>query len=213
MPKIIECEQNSDEWYQARAGVATTSSFDKILTQGGKLSAQADAYSHKILADLALGLQEGSFKGNAATEWGHLHEDRAAENYEFSTDRETKKIGFILSDCGFFGSSPDRIVDEDGLLEIKCPNPDTHIGYMLEGMLDKKYKVQRLGQLFVAERDWGDIISYQPELPLVKTSYERDIEFLEIMQEALEGFKDIMLQKIERLSNDWKINLQTTYGI
>ena len=193
--KVIDCEQLSPEWHQARLGIPTTSEFKRIVTPGGKLSAQSADYLHRLLAEWALGrvLEEDGLE----TKWmerGRKLEDEAVRSYEFETERKTETVGFITSDDGLIGCSPDRlIVGEPGLLEIKCAAPQTHIGYMLTRAVDKDYFPQVQGQLLVTGREWVDIQAYFPGLPSVIVRVEKDPEYQELLDLALRGFVERML--------------------
>lgn len=200
---LHDCEQQSEEWFRLRIGIPTTSEFSKIVTPTGKLSAQADGYMHWLLAEWICGHP----LENPETRWmerGHDLEPQAVKSYEFERDSETEKIGFVTTDDGMIGCSPDRLVGSDGLLEIKCPAPQTHVGYMLNRSVDKAYWPQVQGQLFVTERGWVDIQSYCPGFPTVIIRVERDENYLATLGEALRGFVANLMAA--------RCDLETRYG-
>ena len=96
---------------------------------------------------------------------GKTREEEAVRLYEHTTGRETQEVGFCTTDDGQIGCSPDRLVGDEGLLEVKCPLPSTQVGYLLHGELPTEYTLQVQGQLYVTGRAWCDFLSYFPGLP------------------------------------------------
>lgn len=197
-----ELEQGSLEWHDARAGRATSSEFSKILTPKGRISAQAEGYANQCVSEILLQRATDILDSNYWMERGKILENDAAEFYSLTYSKELKKIGFITTDCGFFGASPDRLVDDEGLLEIKCPAPKTHIGYLTNKQVDKDYYPQLQGQMYICERKWVDIISYHPELPPSVIRVKRDEEYIKKLSEELQKFKDLMKHKLQTLVMD-----------
>jgi hypothetical protein len=203
--KIHNVEQLSPEWHRLRLSIPTTSEFKRIVTPTGKLSAQATGYLHRLLAEWILGreLDEDALE----TKWmerGRALEPEAVASYEFETERITETVGFITSDDGLIGCSPDRlIVGEPGLLEIKCPAPQTHVGYMLRRTVDKDYWPQIMGQLYVTGREWVDIQSYHPGLPSVIIRVARDEEYIAKLADALRDFTALMVASREFLESEY----------
>lgn len=195
-------EQRSPEWFALRIGKPTASEFDRIITpKTGQLSTQSTDYAKCILAELMLGKPLET----PETEWmtrGQSLEDNAIEAYEFETGRETSLGGFITDDAETIGCSPDRLVGDDGLLEMKCPAPNTHVGYLLDRMsLEMGKRTQVQGQLLVSGRAWCDLVAYHPEMPLVVVRVKRDEPFIEKMETALRTFVQqlaMMREKLER---------------
>jgi hypothetical protein len=87
------------------------------------------------------------------------------------------------------GASPDRLIGEDGLLEIKCPAPHTHVKTLLDQNLDRDHYPQIQGQLLVTGKKWVDIISYHPEMPSLILRVERDEAYLSTMRKLLNDFQ------------------------
>jgi hypothetical protein len=197
--RIIECEQGSPEWFAARIGRPTASQFHRVVTPTGKLSSSARAYAHFLIAEEVLGR---SLEPELSLEWilrGKQLEPEAARAYEFSEDAQTRRVGFITSDDGRIGCSPDRlIVGANAALEIKAPAPQTHIGLML-GDTGKHYRVQVQGQIFVGEFDYVDLWAYHPEMPPVLIRTPRDEEFIAKLAAALAEFCDRKDETVERL--------------
>ena len=114
-----------------RAGLPTASAFDKIITPSGKPSKQAEAYKFRLLAERILGHPLEDRKFTWAMERGSALERKAVEYYEFQTDYQTIPAGFVTDDNERWGASPDRLVGDSGCLEIKCPEIDQHMMYLM----------------------------------------------------------------------------------
>ena len=192
---VLDVKQGSIEWLSARLGLPTASEFNKIITSTGNASSQKAAFMHKLLAEL---ITDSPLETFQKTEWmdrGNELESTAVSLYEFQNDIETETIGFCLHDDKIAGASPDRLVGEDGLLEIKCPAPQTHVDYLLKQKVDSNYIPQVQGQLWITGRKWCDWISYHPEMPPVIIRVERDEEFISKMDSALKKFSSDMEEK------------------
>ena len=195
---IHRVEQGSLEWLTLRLGLPTASEFHKILTPGGKLSAQARPYAIRLITEELLQRSLETLTGIEWMERGKELEPLAVKAYEFRQDIETEPVGFLTTDDGLIGCSPDRLVGDDGLLEIKCPAPHTHVGYMLDGP-GKDYRPQVQGQLYVSERDWVDWLSYSPEMPMVVVRTERDEPYIRALAAELDAFLDMKAELMERV--------------
>ncbi len=205
-----DCVQGSQRWLELRAGIPTSSDFDKIITPGGKPSKSASDYCNKLLVETMLGRPLIGIS-MPWMERGKQIEAEAVKYYELIRDTETTVVGFLTTDDGRIGASPDRLVGDRGLLEIKAPTDETHSKYLaahIDALLgeDKSvaetYKVQVQGQLFVAERDWTDIESYYPGLPECITRVGRDEVFIPAMRTLLYEFVamfDARLAKLKAL--------------
>ena len=192
MPILHSFKQNSPEWIAARLGIPTASEFDRIITATGKVSSQAPEYLHRLLAEWYLGEPVENFS-NEWTERGHEYEPEAMKAYSFMTGQTPTEIGFITTDDGMAGASPDRLVGEPKMLELKCPLAHTQIGYLMGGLVSDKYRVQLQGQLWVSERETVDIFAYHPKLPPVLLTVGRDEKFLTLLGVAVRTFVDTML--------------------
>jgi putative phage-type endonuclease len=185
----LDMQQGSEEWRRVRMGKPTASEFHRILTPGGKPSKSAEGYLYSLLAELMLGrpLDAPSYPW---MQRGHDLESDAALWYEMQCDVTTEIVGFCTTDDGTVGASPDRLVGDDGQLELKCPSPETHVRYLLfpQKGVDAEYRVQVQGQLYVTKRAWCDVVSYHPDLPSVIVRVERDEEYIALLAEALTTF-------------------------
>lgn len=164
-------EQRSDEWYAARMGIPTASSFDKVKAGGKGLTRS------KLMRQLAGEIITGEPMigySNAAMERGREMEEEARDAYYFKTHAELHKVAFITDDVRSCGASPDSLIGDDGVLEIKTKQPDLLIEALMRGSPPPEHIPQVQGQLLVTERQWCDLALYWPGLPLVVHRIVRD---------------------------------------
>lgn len=203
MPIYHKIEQRSPEWFALRIGKPTASEFDRIITpKTGQLSAQSTEYAYAILAELMLGVPLDAPQ-TAYMSQGIEMEDAAVDAYEFLTNIETGPGGFVTDDAETIGCSPDRLVGDDGLVEIKTSVvATTQVAHLINRVgFEMKHRTQVQGQLLVSERAWCDLVGYHPELPLVVVRVKRDEPFIEKMEAALCTFVQqlaMMREKLER---------------
>lgn len=194
--QIINCEQNSEEWYKARCGIPTASGFSNILTSVGKPSKSKDKYLYQLAGERIIGVAEEAYQ-SSHMERGKEVEEEARDYYEMVKDSPINQVGFCLADrCG---CSPDGLVGEDGMVEIKCPKIATHISYLLEGKLPTAYFQQVQGQLYVTGRKWVDFLSYYPALKPFIIRVERDQNFLDSLAMELQIFCEDLETLIEKI--------------
>src|ERR1700734_694466 len=168
---VHNCTQGSEQWLALRLGVVTASEFDKIITPKElQLSKASKKYMVVKLAEWILGAPLEAYDVGAHG-WGKRGKDlelEAVRYYEMERDVEISAVGFITTDDGMIGCSPDRLIGDDGLLELKCPSLEVHVSYMLDpGSLAAEYRLQTQGQMWVSGRHCGDIMSYYPGFPAV----------------------------------------------
>lgn len=190
MMKVHEVEQRSPEWEALRLGIPTASAADRILTPAKlRPSSQAGTYRNQLLAEWLLGHPIDWGGSSQFMERGTAMEPEARARYEFDHDVEARVVGFLGTDDGWFGGSPDSLVGDDGGLEIKCPAIHTHIGYMLDpAALMSEYRGQVQAYLYITRREWWDLMSYHPELPPVVERVYPDPEYLAAFDAVLKGF-------------------------
>lgn len=173
--RIVDCEQGSPEWFAARRGIPTASEFGSIIMPvRHRLATAHDAYINRLIDEIVRPDAERGFAGNRHTLRGKLLEDDAREFYAFERDTLPRRVGFILTDDGRAGASPDSLVDPDGGLEIKCPDGPTHVAWLRAGRLPGEHKPQVHGCLVVSGRAWWDFLSYCPGYPALLLRIERD---------------------------------------
>ena len=206
--KIIESmEQGTQEWLELRLGRVTASKFSEVMTngRGGKPSATAKSYMIKLVAEILRG-QPMPFFESDAMRWGTETEPQARAMYELKNDVDVKEVAFVeLNE--FVGVSPDGLVGDEGLLEIKCPNTETQIKRFLDGVgLPKEYEAQVQGQLWVTNRKWCDFVSFDPRIDVeasyIQTRVYRDEEYIAKLEEKVTAFVEEMKEMINTLTGE-----------
>jgi len=162
--RVITADQVTEEWKQARVGVPSGSKFSDIMAKGG--GATRATYLTALALERITGVRE-EFKTTFAMEQGTEREPFARSAYEAHTGQFVTEIGFCMHDTLQVGVSPDGLVGKDGMTEYKCPMPKTHLEYLRldPGKCPTAYRWQVQGQLWVAEREWCDFVSYNPDFP------------------------------------------------
>lgn len=160
-------EQRSEEWFAARLGKLTASRVaDALATTAKGWGAGRKNYAAELLCERLTGAQQERFT-NAAMAWGTETEPQARAAYEFMRDVTVEEVGFVPHpSIPMSGASPDGLVGDDGLIEIKCPNTATHIETLLSGKIEQKYLLQMRWQMACTGRLWCDFVSFDPRLPV-----------------------------------------------
>lgn len=182
--RILEAEQGTQEWLDARLGRPSASQFYKLITTAGKPSASADDYISEMIAERITGESEPIY----VNEWmqrGTELEPEARATYEFIHGVDVQEVGFILDDSGEFGCSPDGLVGDDGGVEFKCPAPKNHIAWSRKGVCPSKHYAQVQGCLYITGREWWDFMSYHPDMKPFIVRVERNEEFIEKLAEQI----------------------------
>jgi putative phage-type endonuclease len=159
-------EQGTAEWLLERCGKVTASRIADLMatTKSGWGAGRAN-YAAQLVAERLTGCVAASFT-NAAMAHGTETEPEARRAYEFFVDRDVQQVGFVPHPViGMAGASPDGLVGDDGLLELKCPNTATHIDTLLTGSIPDKYLKQMQFQMACTGRAWCDFASYDNRLP------------------------------------------------
>jgi len=193
MPILYQVDQNSDDWDRLRLGIPTASEFKKILTPAGKLSKQADKYMMKLLAEWYFGGPLEDPQTQYQSEWmerGHFLEQQAVDSFELEWNVATIPGGFVTTDDGRVGCSPDRLIGDDGVLEIKNPSPTNHMKFMVERSVDDEHYPQVQGQLYICERQYAAVVSHCPAFPDVIIRVPRDEEYIGHLADALLQFNE-----------------------
>lgn len=187
--KVHTCQQYSEDYWKVRRGIPSASCFDNIITPTGKPSEQSHKYVCSLIADRLSPLygQQEEYV-SASMRNGTIMEPEARRYYEFEREMKVEQVGFCITDDGRFGVSPDALVNKrEGTLELKNPDPKTHVEWLLAGVLPPKHKPQVHGALIVTGCDWADFMSYSPGLPPLLVRVVAD-EYTEQLRAALEVF-------------------------
>lgn len=195
-----ELEQGTPEWFASRAGIVTASEFSTVMAKGrgGGDSATRKNYMRKLAAERVTGKVVQTWSGNQHTERGHAMEPEARDLYAFLRDEQPRQVGFMRR--GPVGCSPDSLVGDDGMLEIKTKLPHLQIEVLEAGVLPPQHKAQVQGQLWVSGRQWADFLSYWPDLPPLLVRVERDEEYIAELSGAVAQFIEELNQLAARIA-------------
>ena len=202
---IIEtCEQGSEEWLSLRLGKITASRVKDVLTKGRGTSPSktSESYMMELIAEILTGNSKPFFE-NDAMRWGTETEPQARAMYAVNNDFvDVKEVAFVEHNEQV-GISPDGLVGDDGLLEIKCPNTTTQLKRALSDDYSADYKAQIQMQLWFTEREWCDFLSFDPRLECaagyLQQRVYRDEEYIEEMKIKVYAFVEKMNELIEQL--------------
>lgn len=189
--------QGSAEWIAARLGKLTASRMaDAIAKTRSGWGASRDNLKATLIAERLTGIPQDTYT-NAAMQHGIDTEPEARLIYELSLDVTVQQIGFVAHpEIAWCGASPDGLVGEAGLIEIKCPNTATHIDTLLYGVIPDKYIIQMQFQMACTERAWCDFVSFDPRLNerlrlWVKRITRDDKRIAELERQAVEFLAEV----------------------
>lgn len=212
-------EQGSDEWLEERLGLPTASRIKDVVARTRYGKPYTGYYT--LLYQLAVERVTGQIRrfSSKYTDWGINHEDDAADFYEALTNQEVQTCGFIRCEDMDSGASPDRLVGDEGLLQIKCPNTATHFQYMTAKDKDGNpvcppdYYDQMQWELKVTGRKWNDFMSFDPEAGEGNEAFiirvHRDDEYIKVMEERVSAFL-VEVEKLVQQIKDYEIG--DSYG-
>ncbi len=189
-------EQRSAEWFAARLGCVTASRVKDVMAsgRGGAPSATRKNYMMELLCERLTGQSGGAdLSRNASVQRGVELEPFACMAYEADKGLMVVETGLVMHPTiSGFGASPDGLVGDDGVLEIKCPNTATHIATMQSERHDPQYEWQMLAQMACTGRAWADFVSYDDRLPeplqYVCHRFERDFKRIREMESEIKAF-------------------------
>ncbi|HCM30947.1 MAG TPA: hypothetical protein DIC32_04440 [Acinetobacter radioresistens] len=186
--QILNFQQGSAEWLQARAGLITCSELESVFSKGkGKevFGKAAITYMYELIGEQITGEPKQSYSG-FHTERGHSHEPLAIELYQLQHDVEIESCGFIVGEK--VGYSPDGLIGLNGLTEIKSKLPKFQAQILYECEIPGEHYMQCMGGLWVAEREWIDFISYCPSMPIFIKRLYRDEKVIQEIKDRVELF-------------------------
>ena len=201
--------QGTDAWHLARLGRVTASRIADVLAtvKSGEAAARAN-YRAELVAERLTGKRQESYS-NAAMQWGTETEPLARVWYE-------SEVGVVVQETGFVehptiamsGASPDGLVADSGLVEIKCPNTQTHIETMLAKRVPPRYTPQIHWQMACTGRGWCDFVSFDPRLPeqtqIFIKRVERDEKYIkDTLEPEVIRFLEEVEKTVEQLLN-WR---------
>lgn len=166
---IHNCEQRSGIWHNLRLGKVTASNAHRLLTK-----AKFETYFVELLAETVTRHLTEHFVSESM-QWGIDHEEEAAEWYIDKTGLDARLCGFIEVEGLIAGCSPDLVIGDKGMAQIKCPTPKTHIGYIMSGP-SSEIMAQMQFEMFCYQAEWNDFVSYDPRWPEHYKGYIQRLE-------------------------------------
>ena len=216
MKIFTDFEQYSDDWWRERRGRPSASEFSSIITPAkAQLSKGADAYIFRLLGDLYdVEYPRKDSIATAAMRRGTAMEAESRAYYELHTGVDVQQVGGCLDDSGRFWCSPDFLIGNDGVGELKNPMPDVQLERVYAGVLPDDCKVQCHGHIVVTGRAYCHFLSYCPGCPPLLIRVEPDT-FTDKLRAALESFWIRFLEiktKIEELNSEKRLGLEPPKG-
>ncbi|WP_273760022.1 lambda exonuclease family protein [Bartonella sp. ML70XJBT.G] len=196
-------EQRTAEWFQARLGKVTASNVYNVLskTAKGMPTSKYEDYKIKLMTERLTEEISQSYT-TPAMQWGIEHEEDALREYEFIYDTEVTRCGFIQHPTiQMAGASPDGFIDEDGLVEVKCPQPPNHLRFFIDDTIKPEYIAQMQFQMACTGRKWCDFMSYNPNFVGKSTGLRMKIKRVNRDEEQIEQINqevEIFLAEIEK---------------
>lgn len=195
----LDCEQGSDEWREARLGKVTASRIADIVTKtkAGKWSAKRNDYLVELVCERLTGSEADNFV-TREMQWGRDQEDAAADLYGFTRDVEPQTIGLVYHPTITMAlASPDRLIGDDGLIEIKCPKSTTHVSNMMSETVPLEYQLQIFWQLVCTGREWCDFVCFDPRMPGNAQLFVRRVTASDTERAGIEKDIEAFLQEVD----------------
>ena len=194
--------QGTPEWLAERAGKVTASMVSAVLAKPE--TAGYRDYQAQLVAEVLTGKPQGSDYTNAHMAFGTEMEPLARSAYEAETGFSVDEVGFCQHPTiERAGASPDGLVGDSGLVEIKCPKVATHLAYLIAGVVPVGYRNQMMWQMACTGRDWCDFASFRPDLPehlqLFIVRFKRYPERITQLEAAVVAFLDTVDKMINQL--------------
>ena len=202
-------KQGSDAWHQQRCGRVTASRVADVIAKiKTGYGASRDNYMAQIVCERLTNTVETSFTNDAMTH-GTEQEPFARAAYEAATNVLVDEVGMITHPrIEMSGASPDGLVGDDGLVEIKCPKTATHIETLLSKTVPGKYNIQMQWQMACTDRSWCDFVSFDPRMPdglqMFLKRVHRDDALIKTLEDEVIKFLKEVDSKLEQLTNKLK---------
>src|SRR5581483_4176477 len=189
MLEIIDCEQNSPEWYAARLGIPTASMFATVMAsgKGGGPSLTRAKYMRELVGERITGEANEGYS-NVHMERGKAMEAEARDLYAFVHNEPLQRVGFIRN--GDKGCSPDSLAGTRGGVEIKTALPHILIEILQKDQVPTEHIPQLQGTLWIAEREWWDLVVFWPKMPMFKKRIYRDEPYIAGLKKGVSLFNE-----------------------
>lgn len=206
--QYLDSEQGSEEWKRARAGSLGASQIHEALarTKTGWGASRANRLA-TLVTERLTGQPQDTYQ-NAAMLHGIETEPEARVAYEFWQDVTVVQVGMARHPTiAGTHASPDGLVGDDGLVEIKCPQAAQHLATLLGEPIADKYIMQMLWQMRCCEREWSDYVSYNPAFPermrMVVKRVQRDDKRIAEMERDVTAFLNEVNESVDRLRSKY----------
>jgi hypothetical protein len=201
MMEVFTFEQGTPEWFQCRMGIPTASMFHTVMAKGvkpGEASKTRRTYMLKLVGEIITNIPTESYI-NGYMNRGHEMEAELRDRYTFDSGFDVSQVGFIRN--GYKGASPDALVGTDGMLEIKTEAPHLLAERLLTepGKIPPEHMAQLQGNLWVAERNWIDIVIGYTGMPMFKTRANRDETYIKTLDAAVRQFNAELAELVAKI--------------
>lgn len=205
--KIHTFEQRSPEWFAARSGILTASNFKtaRERIKNGDFAASAKKLAARLAIERIAGEPQNDTFQTFAMQRGTELEPVAIDAYTFTVGIPVQDVGFVTTDCGMYGASPDGFVGDRKGIEVKCPLECERVIDLLINHNHADYMDQVQGNMWITERDSWDLVIYTPQLESVGKAlnvypYQRDDAYIEALKKDLESFNNLVISYVESLT-------------
>lgn len=194
MPEFFDCEQGQPEWFALRAGIITTSELKSVIAKGeGKVRR---SYMLRLAGERITGVPAETYENHHMVR-GRDMEAEARDLFAFAHDVEPQRVGFIRN--GRIGCSPDSLLGDDAMLEVKTKLPALLIETILRNDMPPEHRAQCQGALWVAERERITIACYWPGMPLFAHETRRDEDYIAMLRSETDRFNDELDALVEKV--------------
>jgi len=200
--KTYDMQQRTLDWYKVKVGKFSASSASDLMTPKGEISKSQSAkeLSFKKAGEILAGELQDTGPSTYAMRRGIDMEPEAFDFHVMSEGIEHTYVGFIEDDAGNMGVSPDALLGDDGVLELKCPLRHTHVAYGMDHQkLISQYYAQVQMQMLVCERDWTHLMSYDPKLQPIILRIGRDDDYIKKLSSALDAAIELRDEIVQEL--------------
>lgn len=203
MQIIREIEQGSADWLALRLGIVTCSELSDLMVDGkqeGGFGVGAYTYMDRLIGERITGAEAEPWRGSKSSERGHALEPVVRDLYCLRRDLEPgaiEQVAIVLNHG--IGYSPDGLVVDDGLIEVKTKIPEKLVQVILDGNVPKEHVAQCQGGLWVSEREWIDFLGYWPGMPLCLVRAYRDEAYIRKLSQRVKTFNEILEARMERV--------------
>ena len=189
MTVVVETfAQQTPEWYKARLGTPTASKFKAVISKGrGKQPSKTRmTYMYELVAERITGRTHYVFQTPAMLR-GIQAEPVLRDKYQV-THYAVREVGFVMNTTLKAGASPDGLIGEDGLVEIKTMAPHLMVAGLAHGDLPKLWWPQLQGQMLITDRQWCDLVVWAEEIGMWVERVDRDEDYCDLLAYALSVF-------------------------